>query len=65
MHTLVLSSVTEECGVLCVIPSSPFLLQIAMGKVSGFKFTTLVKILCLKTKFSAYLLSSASWGRGC
>lgn len=35
MHTLVLSSVTEECGVLCVIPSSPFSLADSHGENEG------------------------------
>lgn len=47
MHTLVLSSVTEECGVLCVIPSSPFSLADSHGENEGVFFYYSVKILCL------------------
>lgn len=32
MYTLVLSSVTEECGVLCGIPSFPFSLADSHGE---------------------------------
>lgn len=45
MYTLVLSSVTEECGVLCGIPSSPFSLADSHGENGGVVICYPVKIL--------------------
>lgn len=57
MYTLVLSSVTEECGVLCVIPSSSFSLVDSHGENGGVVIYYPVKILCLKHEDRVQCLS--------